>query len=240
MRRAMADARGALRDDPYNFKLLDLLQKDVMAFDAPEGAPYSARVVERTPGEDKAEYARRKLLVSPYDAELWMEYGRHAYQGGMSPETFLMDEPARINAIVYSGHDPVQLAGYMFDKWHMLANLERLDTDPQRPEWQAASPERQAEAEANRQAWLAVRSGIDMDAALRCPMMRAYRLIRPSCRDAASGCDIPLPMQEMYEIVRSDVNARGVCKGVMAPSVEGLLFAPVPVDLAGPGGWRRS
>ena len=234
--RAKAQAREAIKDDPYDMELLKVLERDVVRVSDHQDL-WKSSVVQRVSQEEKAEYARRKLLASPYDPDLWLAYGRYRHKSGWTPETFLKNEPMRINAIVYSNHSPRYLFSYVYDKWKMLAALERLDTDPERPEWQAASPEQQAEAEVQRQAWLARRAWIDHDVELICPMMRAYRLYGALCgAPGSSNCEMSPQLREMFEIVRSDVNDRGACQGVMASPVDGLLFSPIPVDLSGTKG----
>lgn len=234
MRRAQAEAREALRRDPYNPDLIKTLQRLVMRTTRSESS-YRSTKVDGPTREERIEYARRMLIASPYKSTHWSDYGRELYP--QSAENVLKDEPFKINAIVYSDHKPGQLLGYAFDKWRLLAALERLETETQSTAFQRLDENRKANVRREIQQWLAVRETMDLDEDLRCPMMRAYRLYEFICETSKDPECEPLAEQiEMLEIVRNNVNARRACVGVIASQPRDLFYSPIPVDLSAPEG----
>ena len=233
-RRAQTEARAALKRDPYNPELIRTLQSSISRLTRTEES-FRSTVVDDPTREERIEYARRMLVASPYNPRNWSDYGRALYP--QSPENVLKDEPFNINKIVYSDHAPGYLLGYAFDKWRLLAALERLDTDPESEAWKRLSEERRAQAEKTRQEWLAVRGRVNLDTEIRCPMMRAYRLFQFVCETSRdSECNAGTEQTEMIEIVRDDVNRRRVCTGVMAVDALDLFYSPIHVDLSAPEG----
>ena len=234
LRRAQEEARAKLQRDPYNPKLLRVLLRSVSTRTR-TAAGVSSSTVSRPDPEDQKEYMRRILVASPYVSRHWLQYAQALYQG--RPENIVKDEPYRINAIVYSDHDPEHLFGYAFEKWRLLDMLERLDAESESAAFQQLTKSDQAKALEEIEKWIHARDSLDIDRDLKCPMMRAYRLHLYLCRGSDSPDCAPMTQQaEMLEIVKSDVNRRRVCTGVMGARPWELFYEPLDIDLTASGG----
>ncbi|MEM6482812.1 MAG: hypothetical protein AAF922_17495 [Pseudomonadota bacterium] len=230
IRRAKAWAAKTIEFKPYDQELLKTLVKDISGFSAREDGGYRVSVLERTPIEEKREYTRRLLQISPYEPQYWREYAQYAFDR-TDPEQIFRDEPFLINALVYSDHDTVALASFATSRWRLLSQLERIEWEMQTPAWKAQSPEQLEKSTRIAEAWIKRRETLDLDKQIRCPMMRAYRLYMEHCHGLGGQCGLSSRMQEMLEIVKSDVNQRRVCKGVMSSPVSQLYFESVAVEL---------
>ncbi|WP_338550595.1 hypothetical protein [Roseovarius phycicola] len=230
IRRAKETALAEIERDPYDPDKLETLLKDISGFSIRDDGGIRISVIERTPEEKKAEYARRMLEASPFDDELWRAYARYRFSARHA-DHILLDEPYLINAIVYSNHDSYGLQAFANSRFWLLSELERLEWEMERPEFEALSPDRRAEVTKIIESWIERRETLDLDTKIRCPMMRAYRLYQMLCgRPGQGACEIDPKMKDMYEIVKSDVNERRVCTGVMSASEYDLYFTPIPVD----------
>lgn len=232
IRRAKEDAKKNIDRYPYSAYYLETLIKDISRFSkADDGEGYISRVIERTPIEDKIEYSRRLLQASPYDDQLWRQHAQYKFQH-RSPDHVLLNEPYLINAIVYDNNSSGSLQSFAISRWELLSQLERLEWELERPEFKQLTPEQQKEGTDAVTSWIAKRETMHLDAQIRCPMMRAYRLYRMICdRPGQDRCQIYPQMANMLEIVKADVNERRVCTGVMAASEYDLYFEPIDVDL---------
>ncbi|MEL7257584.1 MAG: hypothetical protein AAFN80_07025 [Pseudomonadota bacterium] len=234
IRRAKEHANAQIERDPYNPDLLETLLKDIDGFSITEDDRLRMSVIERTPREDKVEYSRRLLQSSPYDPELWKQFARYKFNANNASHA-LLDEPYLTNSIVYENHDSYALQGFATSRWMLLSQLERLEWETEQPRWKEQTPEQLERNTAILESWIARRETLDLDAQIRCPMMRAYRLYEMLCgRPGQGACQIQPQMKEMLEIVRDDVNERRVCTGVMAASEYDLYFQPIDVDLYAP------
>lgn len=235
-RRARDNALAGIEHDPFDPEWINDLQEGISRYSYTENGSFRISSIENPTREEQIEYARRLLVVAPYDPDHWRDYAQTKYPPN-NPDDFLKDEPYLINALVYSNHDPVSLHHYVFTKWQQLDNLERLDTEPQSKEWKKLDALRKAKIEKERQRWLDRRERVNMDRDIRCPMMRAYRLLELICETTKNDQCVPNPMQrEMYELVRNDVNKRRACTGEMSVPAHELFYSPIPVDLGEPGG----
>lgn len=235
MRRAKEHAAEALKRDPYNPGLNKIMASWISTYDM-KGDMFSSRVVERVPPEEELEYVRRQLAASPYDPELWREYA-NVLSRVDSKGALLKAEPYKINTIVFSNHNPGHVIGYAQTKAQVIIELDSLEDQPDSAMWQSLSEAEKARAEQDRQKLLDFRHSIDMDTALRCPMLRAYRLHGVICEVSKSAsCDLHQTQRAMFELLVEDIETRRVCTGVMAASDVELFYQPVEVDLIESGG----
>ncbi|WP_339106810.1 hypothetical protein [Roseovarius rhodophyticola] len=234
IRRAKEHANAQIERDPYNPRLLEILLKDISGFSITEDDRLRMSVIERTPREDKVEYSRRLLQSSPYDPELWKQFAQYKFNANNARHA-LLDEPYLTNSIVYENHNSSALQGFATSRWMLLSQLERLEWETEQPRWKEQSPEQLEQNTAILESWIARRETLDLDAQIRCPMMRAYRLYKMLCgRPGQGACQIQPQMKDMLQLVRDDVNKRRVCTGVMAASEYDLYFQPINVDLYAP------
>lgn len=192
---------------------------------------FKISVVERTPIEVKRKYTRRLLQMSPYDPDLWKAYAKYRFDP-RNPDHLLLDEPYFINRIFYSDHRSEVLSSYLFSRWQILSQIERIEWEMETPAWKAQTPEQLAHSTKIAEGLIAKRETMDLDKHLRCPMMRVYRLYTQKCGAVKDTCSMHPQVKEMLQIIQSDVNERGVCKSVMASQIEDLYFTPVDIDLS--------
>ncbi|MEL7014390.1 MAG: hypothetical protein AAFO72_14080, partial [Pseudomonadota bacterium] len=230
IRRAKARAAKAIEFKPYDQELLKILVKDVSGFSERADGGYRISILERTPIEEKREYTRRLLQISPYNPQYWGEYAQYAFNRA-DPDQVLLDEPYLINALVYSNHDALLLANFATTRWQLLSQLERIESDMKSPAWQAQSPEQLERSTKIAEAWIKRRETLDLDQQIRCPMIRAYRLYKEKCGDPAGQCGLFPDTQAMLDLAQADVVHRGACGDVMSSPVSQLYFEPVPVEL---------
>ncbi len=215
-RRAHDYAREALEDDPYDPDLIKIMQAGISRYSVDEGGRLHSKLIERLSPEEEIEYARRLLVIAPYNSRHYSDYARVKYNLA-GTEGFLKDEPFLINAIVYSNHDPIVLHSYVFDKWQQLDGMQQSAEGLGGPEWRAVSER------------------VNLDADIICPMLRGYRLLKSICETTrTAGCDYKSEQREVYEIVLADAIKRNVCISERTTPGFELYYTPIPVDLSPP------
>ncbi len=215
-RRARDNARKALEDDPYDPDLIKTMQKGIIRFSLSEGGGAKSTLIERLSREEEIEYARRLLIIAPYDPRYYSGYIQWGFE--KTPEDFLKDEPFWNNAIVYSNHTPERINSYMNLKFTQLNIVQLAATGEFGEEWQTLS------------------ETVDIEGGIICPMLRAYRLFNSICETTTnSGCeDIFQSLIDSYEIILADATERNICISErITPGFE-LYYAPIPVDLSAP------
>jgi len=153
--RHIKGARGILRAKPlrmtpYDPGLIEIMQKGILRFSLLEGDGAKSTLVERLSREEETEYARRLLVIAPYNPRYYLGYAQSKFEN--TPENFLKNEPFGINEIVYSNHMPERIMSYMSNKFTQLNIVQIAATGEYGEEWQA------------------VTKTVDVDGRIICPM----------------------------------------------------------------------
>jgi hypothetical protein len=207
-------ARKALEDDPYSPDLIKTLQSGVGQFSTPENTSLRFTYIERPTQKEALEYARRLLVISPYNPEYYSDY---AYLISKEAAGFLKGEPFWINAIVYDNHKPERIKAYMARKFQQISDLQQMATGE------------------NGEGVQNLAESVDKDEAIICPMLRAYRLYDSICETYThESCKLEISMRVRLTIALADATKRNVCiTERTTPELE-LYYTPIPVDLPAP------
>lgn len=216
-KRAKAEARKRLADDPFNPVLLDIVITDLTEVVRDEDGGVSVRLIDRVSLAARQEAARRELVASPYNPRYWGKMARvvraERAASGSADGGLLDADPYLINAVAYSRQKPEWLRLLVSAK---LEQLDRYDMAPQ------AFP------------------GTDRQGDILCPLIRAAKLleyrshkIAPASGEGDSIADTGLEPDQIDRIAELGAAALtgGVCADVFAASPLDLYFDPVAVSL---------
>jgi len=166
------------------------------------------------------QYHRRKISLSPYNAEMWWDYASTiSYRGveteGVSDEALKHQDEYYYNAIVYSNYHPDQMMHFREDKLRrLLAVMPALNLNGT-PKTFSASEIR------------------DQNETMICPFIRVDRVFTRDCGPDGEGANCAgaggeLIYSRMYELARE----RNACEMELSAPIEELMFAPVEFDWA--------
>lgn len=217
--RAKTYARAELKHDPYDPNLLDILLTQSMESYLRDDGRYGQKSIDSPTGEERFEFARRRLVVAPYDPTHW-EIMANSYKfsrlsDGSEAGTFLQLEPLMVNSIVYSLHDPDKLFAYMWRKGRQLTRVQVARLFDYGPELNAS--------------WDAV----DEDAQIICPLLRGKRLYEFIRQSEGRPVDEMYTQEDSayFESIETAAREAGKCRKVLESEIEELVLVPVPVDL---------
>ncbi|MEZ5714766.1 MAG: hypothetical protein R3D85_06105 [Paracoccaceae bacterium] len=218
-RRARASARKALAHDPYNPRLIRILQTPVPHKTIlPEGQ-MRVETVEGPSPEEVADYARRLVISAPFDPKHWNALA--ATLRIRDPGAFETIDAYMINAIVYSLHDPELVQNYLYKRLRWISlhdKLTAMDEADRTTGW--------------RKAWL----DATPREALVCPALRGWRVFQALCdgRDAVPGCAQPQEQPGAFEALLEQARAAGQCGTVLNAPIDTLFYSPIGFDLTLP------
>lgn len=211
-KRAKAEARKRLADDPFNPVLLDIVTTDLAEVVRDEDGGVTVRLIDRVDPATRHEAARRELVASPYNPGYW---GKMAgvVQAGRADGGLTDADPYLVNAVAYSRQKPEWL------RLLVAAKLEQLDRYDLAPE---GFP------------------GIERLGDLLCPLIRAAKVlefrsrkIAPTAGEDDSVADTGLEAAQVDRIaaLRATALDTGACAEIFAAAPIDLYFDPVAVNL---------
>lgn len=211
---ARAQALRALEHDPYDPDLIATLEISPETVTRDENGAQVVTYHDRPGKAALRDYARRRLIVAPYDPENWRKYIETAPETPVE-EAFFANESARINRIAYSQHDFQVIFGYMTRK------LGELDVMQQIREQGVAD------------GWDILLAQTDVEAQITCPLLRAKRVYDAVIEAMGKplGYQIPVLMLVRLEAMAQLAKDEGRCENVLDARIEALFFEPVQVNL---------
>lgn len=217
MRNRIALAQERLEHDPYNQDLIDLVLTDMVPGEyEPGGTRSHVHISEPLDPDLQMEYARRKLVTSPFDPRLWAEYAMHlSLREG--PDHFNSGDLYDENAAYYSDHAPGFLASIMMRRMLQYELVELALAEDLPPEWEAFV------------------AGLDVQGKVLCPFLRAYRLYEGACRGAGrleqDGCGEMAGQQEAMDRIAQIASGQELCAFTAQAPIRQLYYEPIGLPL---------
>lgn len=236
-----------LKDDPYNVKMLDLLEGTAFAsemiYTKTKTGTNSTKMtstvvrVERSPAEEEAfkaaktaqrkDIAIKRLGASPYHPQMWYDYGRQANISD-SPYSTFSGDAALENSVVFSD-DPAQFLQYILnhkrEEYMFVKELSEMDMSQVLPEY--------LDDFTRRVAWA---KQTDVDSRITCPYARAKRLYDAICKDYPFGaiqCDPSmLPSYDHTEELETRAATAPACEAIHNANLDALWYVATPFKQA--------
>ncbi len=208
-------AKEELLHDPFNAGLLDLadswfFRRELIPEEKADRDAFFARRHNR-----HKDFAFRQLVLAPYGAANWVNYGRLVQMTG-GPTDIFSGDPYYNNAVVYASRSDRYDAIYSFLankglQWKTINSIEEhLDSGP----------------------WLDYVQTFDRSALLNCPFVRGYLMLSATCDPQTQDSGMCSPMYEeayngLLEVAMADKN----CAYLKSQTLEELDFKPVDISL---------
>lgn len=218
-----------LAHDPYNIDLLDIASdvefslpmrvvqnedgKEIMSSAAPDLSDAKRAEMRAGSRAQTLDFARRRVLASPYSGAFWESYARAVAQMDR-PHSMFDGDAAMINAIVLTENPIILLKSFVHTKALQYDHLTGLEA-------------RSAEERAQLANWQEVLESTNLPQAVLCPGLRAHVLLEAICDyyDAE-----PTQCQPTDELSLSR-QARLIADAQDAPECKGILAAETPEEL---------
>ncbi|MGJ8629004.1 MAG: hypothetical protein ACSHXB_18740 [Sulfitobacter sp.] len=215
---AKTNARAALVHDPYSPELLTLLERRTnIVTKTSTGYRYTPVKDDPSPA-DEIEYARRRLVVAPYNPKHWQSLARMLHMRSIKAQTdgadLFKQDVYFTNAIYYGQQDARLISDFLLRKLEHLKNVAEVE---------------QRNIRFN--GWDTLRGTLDRDADLNCPIIRAGRLLDYVDPDKMTNDDFQAGYQPLYDVVIQDAQANGSCQKELKGPADELWFDVVDVDV---------
>lgn len=210
-RNRRAYAENVIAVSPYDPMFLKVLSQPLMTSSIEADGTVSVRAIERPEPALTLDYARRTLVATPYDPEAWLELLNQLRLNNLI-DTLDMAEPYRVNAIVFSNHDPLTLNGYIGEKVFEFDIFQQMA--------QGSLPEQ----------ILPMLDGVEEDRDVICPMIRAVRIKEYVCgQQDHYACKPDAMLETLIATIEDSAKQRGICSKERALPAQALAFTPVDV-----------